>query len=221
MAWRRVGKKGLESSLIRALASASVGAAAGIRSTPSLDLGLKSITASVKCIHDSSFNSFIWGYRYHKVLNNEPLIRSREFLITVPACLIWTRKDNHANRPKPFKFFNCWIAHEKFMDTVKSSCQVEASISAKKIQFEQLKLSNLDGGWDLEDEKVVQAELIELEAVKISFYKQREKIHWFFTELIGRSDPYVQDCHVNVLGDLLDGILPEFGRELEREVTLR
>ncbi|KAL4385278.1 hypothetical protein GQ457_15G008930 [Hibiscus cannabinus] len=75
MAWRGVGKKGLKASLIRALASAPAGAAAGLNSASTFDLGLKSISASVKCIHDLSFNSFLWGYRYHKVLNNEPLIR--------------------------------------------------------------------------------------------------------------------------------------------------
>ncbi|KAL4346729.1 hypothetical protein GQ457_17G021930 [Hibiscus cannabinus] len=75
MAWRRIGKSGLDVSLIRALASAPVGASAGLNSTSTFDLGLKSITASVKCIHDLSFSSFLWGYGHRKVLNNEPLIR--------------------------------------------------------------------------------------------------------------------------------------------------
>ncbi|XVE64740.1 hypothetical protein DITRI_Ditri07aG0125500 [Diplodiscus trichospermus] len=75
MAWRGVGKKGTSASLTRALASAHLGHAAGLNSASTFDIAVKSITASVKGIPDSSFCTFLWGSRYCKVLKNEPLIR--------------------------------------------------------------------------------------------------------------------------------------------------
>ncbi|XP_022721041.1 uncharacterized protein LOC111278663 isoform X2 [Durio zibethinus] len=75
MAWRAVGKKGINASLFRALAPAPQGHAAGLNSASTFDLEVKSITASVKWIPEFSFSSFLWGSRYCKVLKNEPLIR--------------------------------------------------------------------------------------------------------------------------------------------------
>ncbi|XP_022736199.1 uncharacterized protein LOC111289427 isoform X2 [Durio zibethinus] len=75
MAWRGVGKKGINASLVRALSSAPLGRAAGLNSASTFDLAVKSITASVKCVPEFSFSSFLWGSRYCEVLKNEPLIR--------------------------------------------------------------------------------------------------------------------------------------------------
>nr|KJB22554.1 hypothetical protein B456_004G054000 [Gossypium raimondii] len=50
MAWRGVGKKGLNASLIRALASAPVGLSAGLNSSSTFDLAVKSLSASFKCV---------------------------------------------------------------------------------------------------------------------------------------------------------------------------
>ncbi|XVF10472.1 hypothetical protein REPUB_Repub07fG0186000 [Reevesia pubescens] len=75
MAWRGIGKKGVNASLVRALAPASLGHASGLNSASTFDLAVKSITASVKCIPVFSFSSFLRGSRYCKVLKNEPLIR--------------------------------------------------------------------------------------------------------------------------------------------------
>lgn len=75
MAWRGVGKKGLNASLIRALASAPVGLSAGLNSSSTFDLAVKSLSASFKCVPGLSFSLFLRGSRYHKILKNEPLIR--------------------------------------------------------------------------------------------------------------------------------------------------
>ncbi|XP_038993930.1 uncharacterized protein LOC120117774 [Hibiscus syriacus] len=47
--------------------------------------------------------------------------------------------DNHADRPKPFKFFNCWARHEEFMNVVKESWQSEVSSTAMCCLFAKLK----------------------------------------------------------------------------------
>ncbi|XP_038992144.1 uncharacterized protein LOC120115525 [Hibiscus syriacus] len=70
-------------------------------------------------------------------------------------------KDNQADRPKPFKFFNCWANHGDFKSVVKESCQLDVS-----------------GSPMFYDEKILFNELQELEVAEASFYKQKAKVHW-------------------------------------------
>ncbi|XVF51374.1 hypothetical protein PTKIN_Ptkin04bG0180000 [Pterospermum kingtungense] len=75
MAWRGIGKKGINAGLIRALASAPSGYVAGLNSSSTCDLALKSIAASVQWIPKFSCSSILWRSSYSKVLKNESLIR--------------------------------------------------------------------------------------------------------------------------------------------------
>ncbi|XP_039065487.1 uncharacterized protein LOC120210907 [Hibiscus syriacus] len=65
-------------------------------------------------------------------------------------------KENHANRPKPFKFFNCWARHGEFLNI----------------------LANLShAGCYIDEEKSLQNELHDLEVAEASFYKQKAKVY--------------------------------------------
>ncbi|XP_039068128.1 uncharacterized protein LOC120214250 [Hibiscus syriacus] len=92
-------------------------------------------------------------------------------------------KENHVDRPKPFKFFNCWARHVEFMNVVKESCchfdDISKRVKDKRDQLEQVQLANIShDGCYIDDKKTLQNELHELEVAEASFYKQKAKIHW-------------------------------------------
>ncbi|GLT78143.1 hypothetical protein SLA2020_496890 [Shorea laevis] len=71
MAWRVVGKKGIHhASLIRGLASTSLGHAAELTLASSLGSAVKSVSSA-----EFPVNSLLWGPRYCKVLTPDPLTR--------------------------------------------------------------------------------------------------------------------------------------------------
>ncbi|XP_039057772.1 uncharacterized protein LOC120201183 [Hibiscus syriacus] len=53
--------------------------------------------------------------------------------------LVNLSKEIHVNRPKPFKFFNCWTLHPNFLDTVSQSWNLEIEGNPMKILFTKLK----------------------------------------------------------------------------------
>lgn len=71
MAWLGVGKKGINASLFRALASAPLRRAAGLNSASTCDIAINSI----KWIPEFFCSSILWRSSYCKVLKNESLIR--------------------------------------------------------------------------------------------------------------------------------------------------
>ncbi|XP_039038081.1 uncharacterized protein LOC120175552 [Hibiscus syriacus] len=53
--------------------------------------------------------------------------------------VLWTHKGALAKKPRPFKFFNCWVSHEKFLSIVKDSWQVHCAGSAMQVLFCKLR----------------------------------------------------------------------------------
>ncbi|KAE8714581.1 OB-fold-like isoform 1 [Hibiscus syriacus] len=53
--------------------------------------------------------------------------------------LLWSHKGALAKKPRPFKFFNCWTAHEEFFRVVKESWQVHCACTAMQCLFNKLR----------------------------------------------------------------------------------
>ncbi|KAE8731355.1 hypothetical protein F3Y22_tig00002840pilonHSYRG01117 [Hibiscus syriacus] len=79
-------------------------------------------------------------------------------------------KENHVDRPKPFKFFNCWASHGDFKNIVKESWQLEVSGTAMYCLFTKLKRIKL---------RLKEFNRCHFEDISRSlFYKQKAKVHW-------------------------------------------
>ncbi|XP_038999040.1 uncharacterized protein LOC120124432 [Hibiscus syriacus] len=89
--------------------------------------------------------------------------------------LLWSHKDGMIKRPRPFKFFNCWTGHEKFLGIVR-----DAWVSSKRAELELTQIFNLAHPEQrkIDDERRIQAELVDLEIAESVFYKQKAKAHW-------------------------------------------
>ncbi|XP_038994273.1 uncharacterized protein LOC120118241 [Hibiscus syriacus] len=92
--------------------------------------------------------------------------------------IIWTQKSAQVHRPKPFKFFNCWTAHEGFLRVVNDSWQEQSVGNAMQVLFNKMKMLKPLLRERLSEEKRIQADLIVLEAAESDFYKQKAKAHW-------------------------------------------
>ncbi|XP_039056349.1 uncharacterized protein LOC120199288 [Hibiscus syriacus] len=150
--------------------------------------------------------------------------------------MIWTQKDALARRPKPFKFFNRWTSNVGFMGVVKLSCctdqrsiEEERNIHAELVDLEiaesefyrqiakvhWLKEGDLNTKFfhqRVESNKkrnTIKVLLSGSGQYLDSFDDIANELVNFFTNLIGTTDPMVENFPVEWLKDLLNYSLPK------------
>ncbi|XP_039064930.1 uncharacterized protein LOC120210236 [Hibiscus syriacus] len=156
-------------------------------------------------IHDHPFTGplFTWSNKQESnllarkldrvLINSQWLIEfpdsAVEFKAQGPSdhCLgtVWTQKSAQVNKPKPFKFFNCWTANEDFLRVVKDSWQGHCVGDPILILFTKLEclkplLKNLNRSSFSDIVGRVVAKRAELEAIQIHNLDQEGELNTKF-----------------------------------------
>ncbi|XP_039045257.1 uncharacterized protein LOC120184986 [Hibiscus syriacus] len=90
-------------------------------------------------------------------------------------------KEAHSNKPKPFKFFNCWTLHPGFLNIVSQSWSLAAQGNPMKslfLKLKRLKVSLKQLNKDYFSDIKARRELKSLQEVEAMFLKQKAKLHW-------------------------------------------